>query len=72
MKFPYEDKSEKDDDDEDDRDGDADQYGSVVGVSADGLGPGGLTELVRGSVGSDLRLPSLLYQSEFTVCTSVI
>ena len=54
MKFPYEDKGEKDDDDEDDRDGDADQYGSVVGVSADGLGPGGLTELVRGSVGSDL------------------
>lgn len=72
MKFPYEDKGEKDDDDEDDRDGDADQYGSVVGVSADGLGPGRLTELVRGSVGSDLRLPSLLYQSEFTVCTSVI
>ena len=54
MKFPNEDECEQDDDDEDDRDGDADQYCSVVRVCADGLRPGGLTELVSSGVGSDL------------------
>ena len=48
------DECEEDDDDEDDRDGDADQYGGIVRVSADRLGPGSLTELVSSSVGSDL------------------
>ena len=55
VELPDEDEHEEDDDDQDDRDGDADQDGRVVGVSGDGLGPGGLWELVQGSVGADLE-----------------
>ena len=54
VEFPDEKEGEEDDDDEDDGDGDAHQDGGVVRVSADGLGPGSLAELVNGSVGSDL------------------
>ena len=55
VELPDEKEGEEDDDDEDDGDGDADQDGGVVRVSTDGLGPGCLTELVNGSVGSDLE-----------------
>ena len=55
MEFPDEDEGKEDNDDEDDGDGDADQDGGVVRVSTDGLGPGCLTELVNGSIGSDLE-----------------
>ena len=54
VEFPDEQEGEEDDDDEDDGDGDANQDGGVVRVSADGLRPGRLAELVDGSVGSDL------------------
>ena len=54
MKLSDEDECEEDDDNEDDRDSDTNQDGGVVWVSGDGLGPGGLTELVHRGVGSDL------------------
>ena len=54
LEFPQDDEGEEDDDQQDDGDGDADQDGGVVWVSADGLGPGGLAELVFTCVRADL------------------
>ena len=58
VELPDEDEGEEDDDDEDDGDGDADQDGGVVWLRADGLRPGGLTELVLTGVCSDLNMLS--------------
>ena len=70
MELPDEEEGEEDDDDEDDGDGDADQDGGVVRVSTDGLRPGGLAELVNGSVGSDLERQRYYYQiSQTAVCS---
>ena len=55
VQFPQNHKRQEDDDEEHDGDSDTHQYGSVVRVSGDGLGPGGLTELVSASVGADLE-----------------
>ena len=55
VQLPDEDEGEEDDDYQDDEDGDAHQDGRVVRVSGDGLGPGGLAELVLGRVRANLR-----------------
>ena len=55
MELPDEDEHQEDDYDQDDGDGDANQDGRVVRVGGDGLGPGGLTELVQRSVGTNLE-----------------
>ena len=59
LQFPQDDEGEEDDDQEDDGDGDADQDGGVVWLRADGLGPGGLAELVLAGEGSDLKIALL-------------
>ena len=53
---------------EDDGDGDADQDGRVVRLGADGLGPGGLAELVFAGEGPDLKI----IISELTIHYSLI
>ena len=59
LQLPQQDEGQQDDDQEDDGDGDADQDGGVVWLCADGLGPGGLTELVLAGEGSDLKIALL-------------
>ena len=56
LQLPQQNESKQDDDEEDDGDGDADQDGGVVRLRADGLGPGGLAELVLGRVRANLRI----------------
>ena len=56
LQLPQQNESKQDDDEEDDGDGDADQDGGVVRLRADGLGPGGLAELVLAGEGSDLNI----------------
>ena len=58
LQLPHQHEGQQDDDQEDDGDGDADQDGGVVWLRADGLRPGGLTELVLTGVGSDLNMLS--------------
>ena len=60
LQLPQQDEGQQDDDEEDDGDGDAHQDGGVVWLGADGLGPGGLTELVLTGEGSDLKIVNLL------------
>ena len=68
MELPQQDEGENDQDQQDDGDGDADQYGGVVRLGADWLGPGGLTKLVFAGEGSDLKI----IISELTIHYSLI
>ena len=56
LQLPQQHEGQQDDDEEDDGDGDADKDGGVVRLRADGLGPGGLAELVLAGEGSDLNI----------------
>ena len=64
LELPQQDEGQEDDDQEDDGDGDADQDGGVVWLRADGLRPGGLTELVLTGVGSDLNIVNSVLTSQ--------
>ena len=68
VELPQQDEGEDDEDEEDDGDGDADQDGRVVRLGADGLGPGGLAELVFAGEGPDLKI----IISELTIHYSLI
>ena len=61
MDLSDEDKCKKNDDDKDDRNRDANQDGSVIRVSADRLRPWSLTELVRSSVSTDLKMKHVFF-----------
>ena len=64
LQLPQQHEGQEDDDQEDDGDGDADQDGGVVWLRADGLRPGGLTELVLTGVGSDLNIVNSVLTSQ--------
>ena len=64
LQLPQQHEGQQDDDQEDDGDGDADQDGGVVWLRADGLRPGGLTELVLTGVGSDLNIVNSVLTSQ--------
>ena len=66
LQLPQQDEGQEDDDEQDDGDGDADQDGGVVRLRADGLGPGGLAELVLAGEGSDLKIVNSVLTRRFS------